>query len=280
MTSAQDSHSSRERGGLPAARKPAAALENWAAASSESSAALRKVKLSDVDRADERFQLRLHSDVRDLERSLIAHGQQVPVTLWGSRPPYKIIDGFRRIEVLDRMGEKTVLAVVRRDLDEHAAFALSFIENARRRNFSALDKAHAIWIALNKRQMTKDVAAQELGLSRRQLNRYLRLLNLGEPLEAAVVAGRLSMAHAAELRKPGVTGVPALIDKVVDENLSVEELKRLLRRKAGRPRPYVVRAGRGFRTYPFRYHPSLDQKEKKRILAALQQAIEIVRETT
>ncbi len=240
---------------------------------------LREVPLSQIDRKDARFQFRLTSTIGDLRKSLLALGQLVPVTLWGEKPPYVIIDGFRRVEAIADIGRTTVNAIVRGDLDEDEAFALGFAENVKRKNFSALDKAHAIWAAINRRKMKKADVADSFSLSERQVNRYLKLLNLDQTLRTAVTSGRISMAHAAVLHRSGVKDAKKLVDTIAKENLSAQQLKRVLRngKSSGRPKLYVVRDGDGFRAYPFRFRPSTADQEKKRILAALEQAVELVK---
>jgi ParB/RepB/Spo0J family partition protein len=240
---------------------------------------LQEVPLGEIDRKDTRFQFRLTSAVGDLRKSLLAQGQQVPVTLWGEKPPYKIIDGFRRIEAIADIGGAAAIAIIRGDLGEDGAFALSFTENVKRKNFSALDKAHAIWAAINRRKVKPADVADDFSLSERQLSRYLKLLDLDHTLKAAVTSGKISMAHAAVLHRSGAKDVTKLIDTVVEEKLSARQLKRMLKRtrSAGRPKLYIVRSGDGFRAYPFLFRPSMDDREKKRILRALEQAVEVVK---
>lgn len=240
---------------------------------------VRTVKLSDIDREDTRFQLRLTATVGDLRKSIQAEGQQVPVILWGEKPPYRIVDGFRRVQAISEIGWDIVKAIVRDDINEGQAFALSFIENVKRKNFSPWDKANAIWQAVNRREMEKEKVAEEFGLSVRQVERYLKLLDLDQGLQEAVQAGKLTMAHAAVLHQSRVKDASPWVTTIESEGLSARQLRRQLKKtgKVGRPRKFVSKEKGGFRVYPFRFTPEMDDREKGQMIEALEMALRIAK---
>lgn len=242
---------------------------------------VRNVRLSDIDLSDRRFQYRLTTTVHALERSLATDGQQTPVLLWGAQAPFVIVDGFRRATAALELGWENVKAIVRDNLDEESAFALSFIENVNRKNFSPLDKANAIWRAIHERGLSKDDVAGAFGMSERQLNRYLELLDLDEAVRAAVVSGDISMAHAVMLCRLAVEDPSDLIRRIKCERISVRDLRKRLKlpRRVGRPRDYIVLEGTGFRCRAFRYHPPIEAEEKERIRKALERGLAILRRT-
>ena len=240
---------------------------------------LCEVDVGDIDSSDRRFQFRLNEAPTDLIESVKTHGQQVPVTLWDTKP-YVIIDGFRRVHAARALDLRTVKAIIRSDLDEQGAFAVSFIENAKRRNFGPLDKAHAIRIAIHQHQLQLEMVAEQLQLSPRQVRRYLQILNFDQPLAEALDCQRISMGHAVVLHRASPENVCAAIHEVQTEKLSVDELrKRLNTRRGGRPRSYVVQQGAGFRMNSFSFKRSLPEREKRRILHALQLAIVAVKDS-
>jgi ParB/RepB/Spo0J family partition protein len=205
-------------------------------------------------------------------------GQQCPVVLWGKTSPYKVIDGFRRIEAIAGLGRDSVLALVRSDLDQTQALALSFIENARRHNLTPLDKAHAVWQAVHTWEMGKPLVAKTFGLSVRQIERYLKVLDFEGPLHHAVAAHKITMAHAALLNRACVADLPHWIDEVARKRFSARELRRHLTRNGGQPsrRPYLVRDELGFRLRPLRFRIDMSEAEKERIRQALRTALQIV----
>lgn len=242
----------------------------------------RRVALDDIDRSDMRFQYRLLASHNDLIDSLREQGQLNPVILWGDRPPFTIVDGFRRIDAISALGDKSVKAIFTTGQDETQVFAISFAENVRRKNLTPLDKANAIWRAINVWHMNKREVASALALSIRQIDRYLKLLELSAPLLEAVTDGRISMAHAILLHRASVSDASEWIDAIAAESLPLEEIKHRIRQTARqrKPRSYLVRDARGFRLRPVRYRSDMSAAEKKRIWDSLEAALKLIAESS
>lgn len=236
-----------------------------------------EVPLSKINRDDRRFQFRVGMSTVDVENSIRQHGQQVPVTLWG-REPHTIIDGFRRVHALARLSHTNVKAILRDDLDENGAYQLSFIENVHRRAWTTFEKALAIRTAIVERKLSVKQVAAELTLSERQIHRYLELADFDPRLTDALRTGVISMAQAAVLHRASVENLDAVLPQAT--GLSLGALKRRLQpRRGGRPRSYVTLAPCGFRMSSFHLDRSTSRQEKDRMLAALERAIEIVKES-
>ncbi|MCD4654610.1 ParB N-terminal domain-containing protein [bacterium] len=62
--------------------------------------------------------------------------------LWGKKPPFKIIDGFRRIKAIRKIEWDKVRAIIKKDISEDDAYRLSFVENVKRKNFTPIDMAN------------------------------------------------------------------------------------------------------------------------------------------
>jgi ParB/RepB/Spo0J family partition protein len=241
------------------------------------------VALADIDRDDARFQHRLFASGDDLVESIREHGQRTPVHLAGDGAPYTVVDGFRRIEALRILGRESVVAVVERGAGEQELFAISFAENVRRRSYTTWDKAHAIWQAVQRWQLAKAEVGALLGLSVRQVDRYLALLTFSEALREAVAKGRITMAHAVVLHRTAPADVGKWIDDVEAKGLAAGELAKRLRRspwRRDRNAISLVRDARGFRLKPIRYRSDLSVAEKRRIWETLESALRIVAETS
>ncbi len=179
------------------------------------------------------------------------------------------------------LGRREIRAVFPPGLDEHAAFARAFCHNANRRSLSALEKANAIWKGVHVLQMEPSEIVETFGMSERQVNRYLELLDLGPELKRAVLERRLTMAHAHALRKEPPSEVPAWIERIERRQLSAADVREMVRTRERRknPPPYVRREGEGFRIRAFRYSPSMTDAEKRRLYEALDQAMSLLRQT-
>jgi ParB/RepB/Spo0J family partition protein len=241
------------------------------------------VPLAEIDRADARFQHRLFASGEDLVESIRTHGQRTPVHLAGDEPPYAVVDGFRRIEALRSLGKESVVAVVERGAAEQELFAISFAENVRRRSYTTWDKAHAIWQAVQRWELGKPEVAALLGLSVRQVDRYLALLSFGEALREAVAVSRITMAHAVVLHRAAPADVARWIEEIVSSGLSASELAKRVRRspwRRDRNSLSLVRDARGFRLKPIRYRSDSSAAEKRRVWETLEAALRIVAETS
>jgi ParB/RepB/Spo0J family partition protein len=237
---------------------------------------VRQISIAAIDWTDQRFQYRLSVDISDLKQSLRRCGQQVPVILWGQSSRPKIIDGFRRITALRQLEVDYVHAIIRSDIDEDEAFTLSFIENAKRRNLLPFDKAHAIWFSIHRRGLEPARVAADFGLSLKQINRYLRLIELELPVAEALRAGRISMAHAVVLHRSSVPDPRPFLAAIESERLTAVELKRRVSRSRDRKRLFTKDAN-GFRLKAIRFRPSLQIAEKTSMLDVLERAAELIR---
>lgn len=255
-----------------------ASPDEWLLGPALPAVATELIRVETIDRQDHRFQLRLTASGDDLVESLRTNGQQCPVVLWGRTKPYKIIDGFRRIDALLRLGQQTVLAIVRNDLDQTQALAVSLIENARRKNLTPLDKASAVWKTLHISRLGKRFIAKAFGLSVRQIERYLQMLDFDGSVLDGVLSKKITMAHAVLLHRAKVTNPSDWIDEIVCRKLSEKELKeRLLSSGSRRSRgSHLVRDKLGFRMHAFRFRFDMNQSEKNRIRETLQMALELL----
>jgi len=238
----------------------------------------RRVALEEIDRADTRFQYRILVSHEDLIESLRNQGQLNPVILWGERPPYIIVDGFRRIAAICALGGDSVQAVFVHAKDERRAFAIGFAENVQRRSLTAHDKANAIWRAINVWEMDKRDVAASVALSIRQVDRYLKLLELSPPLLQAVEEGRICMAHAILLDRAKPADLSTWIDDIAASGLSANDLKQRLQRiaRCRGPKTYLVQDTKGFRLTPVRYRSDMSTAEKKRIWESLEAALKLI----
>lgn len=260
----------------------ARAVDIHARADRQPWADVQTVPIRQVDRKDMRFQLRLETRSESLLGNLREHGQRTPVILWGRTDPYAIIDGFRRIEAMTMLGYEKLNAIIRTDLDESQAFALSFSENCQRASLQPRDKAYAVWLAIQRWGIHKRDVAAAFGLSVRQIDRYLKLFDLPNAIMDAVSDERISFAHALTLDQFNVRDPEEWVRKIEETQLSADELRQKLKpRRAERgPRSYLVRDAVGFRLKQIRYRRDMPLAQKRRIWDALDSALHIMADTS
>lgn len=239
--------------------------------------AIETVPISNIDLEDRRFQYRLTEKTTDLIPTLVTEGQLVPIILWGNQPPYKILDGFRRSAAIKNIGWESVRAIIHRRISEEDAYRLSFVENFKRKNFSPIDVAHAIWKAIARGKGNKELEA-EFNFSERQIQRYKKMIEFSDEIKQALSEESITMAHARVLDQFKMKDIAEWIEKI-QTGLSAKELKKELAKEIApktKPRKFFKREDDGFRLYPIRYLASAPAKSREAIKKVLMDALEMI----
>jgi ParB/RepB/Spo0J family partition protein len=235
------------------------------------------VDLKDIDTEDRSFQYRVTERVSDLISSISQEGQLLPVILWGQKPPFKIIDGYRRVKAIQEIEWDKVRAIIRRDISEDDAYRLSFVENVKRKNFKPIDIANAVWKSQQRGKKNEDLE-EEFDLSKRQIQRYKALLEFNENVLKALKEDKITMAHAQVFNTLGVTDISKYLDQI-SAGMSAQALKRAIQKEMKpkrKPKTFFRKEKDGFRIFPMRYSEGMKEIEKKKIVEVLKQALEIV----
>ena len=250
--------------------------------------AVVEVGLSDISLEDSTFEFRVDPRTRDLEESIQEKGQQFPVILRGKEPPYQLVSGFRRVRTIKKLGWEKVKAIIRTDLSDDDAYAVSFIENERRRSLAALDKANAI-MKLTLLEKTNREIQTIYGIGERSIQLHRRLWDLPGVLKDAVSTGSLDATKALliQQKNKSVSGSLDLLEwtrRAQAEEMSYRQLKRLLNKEVGsHPKELKLietrNEGSGFRVFPFSYEPgTISPQMKQRMLESLKEAVRILEE--
>ena len=242
-----------------------------------------ELPLENIDLSNTQFEYRLDPGLELLIESIKKDGQQIPVIVRGTKPPYQLICGFRRTRSITAIGGGTVKAIILPDIDDDKAHRLSVLENEERKSLTDLDRANAC-----KRLQDEGHNQEEIGRimnrSAMQISRYLSLLTLAPEIIEALKAGKIETGHALELR--GIAGsnidVKELIGEIETRDLSVRDLQRRLKNVARtRPErkketPYFKRTKQGFKLIGFSYRPDLPAEEKQKAVQALKDALAVL----
>lgn len=131
---------------------------------------------------------------------------------------YEIIAGHRRKRACELAGLDTMPVIVR-DLDDDEAVIIMVDSNLQRENILPSERAKAYQMKLEaikhqgeRRDLTcaqlghkldgqkaRDIVAEDAGESKSQIQRYIRLNNLDQPLKDKVDSGELAFTPAVEL---------------------------------------------------------------------------------
>lgn len=239
----------------------------------------KRISVEEINIGDERFQFRFRKNSDDLIQSIKDAGQLHPVTLWrrSTKGLYLVVDGFRRIDACLKLGIPEVDAHVV-SCTEDQAYARAYLENAMRKSLTPLEKATGICSVIER--IGKDDAARQLGISTKQLNRYVELLDTPPSTKRALAKGTISMAHALIINEylPSVDHSEGELLKLAEIN-SAAELRKVLkkRRKRGRRRRYTRIEKDVLRVYPFSFNIlNSTAQDRKVAVKALRDAIQFI----
>lgn len=142
---------------------------------------------------------------------------------------FQLVAGERRWRAAQRARLHEIPALVR-DLDDREVMALALIENLQREDLNPVEEARAYQRLADDEGMTQAEIARMVEKSRSHVANIQRLLNLPEKVLDLVEAGRLSMGHARALI--GQEDAATLAQRAVNDNLSVREIEKLVRKIA------------------------------------------------
>lgn len=174
-----------------------------------------------------RFQPRLTFDEKELQNladSIKVHGVIQPLVLRKTGNKYEIIAGERRYKASCMAGLKKVPAIVREMTDNESA-EVALIENIQRKNLSSIEEAQSYKNLLNRGYLTQEELAQKLGVSQPTIANKLRLLNLCDEVQNALLNEQISERHARSLLQ--LTDPDAqkkMLNRTIKERLTVKQL--------------------------------------------------------
>ena len=179
-----------------------------------------------------RFQPRLSFDeqgLKELAASIKEHGIIQPLVLRKLGSKYEIIAGERRYKASIMAGLTTVPAVIS-NIDDNSSAEIALVENIQRRNLTPIEEARSYKNLLDK-GYTQEQLAQKMGISQSSVANKLRLLNLDDEVQQALLEGKISERHARSLL---VLNDPEKekewLTRIITERLTVRQLDQELKK--------------------------------------------------
>ncbi|HEV3165581.1 MAG TPA: ParB/RepB/Spo0J family partition protein, partial [Isosphaeraceae bacterium] len=170
-----------------------------------------------------------------LADSLRQHGMLQPIIVRSAGDRYQLIAGERRLRASVEAQLHEVPTRVM-DLDDQRVCELAMVENLQREDLNAIEKATAFRDYLHRYGGTQEELANRLGLDRSTVSNLIRLLDLPEPVQGAVLQQQITQGHARALLP--LTDPERQLEacqRVIKENLSVRQTEALV--ATGEPTP-------------------------------------------
>lgn len=183
-------------------------FESTEKADSEQTETIQDINLDSIsDFKDHPFHINLDEDMVKLIESIEVNGQLMPVLVRPSKNGYEMISGHRRKYAMQKLGYQKVKAIVK-NLNDDEATILMVDSNIQREHISMMEKAFAYKMRLeamkhqgkammidetcaqveykSKGKKSIEILAEMVGVNRNQIQRYIRLTHLIEPLQQMV----------------------------------------------------------------------------------------------
>jgi ParB family chromosome partitioning protein len=152
-----------------------------------------------------------------------------PVLVRPAEGGFELIAGERRWRAAQRVGLKTIPALVR-ETDDTAALEHALVENLQRDDLNPLEEAAAYQQLIEDFGLTHEQVASRVGKSRASVSNTLRLLQLPPSIQRAIRERQLSMGHArALLGTPDRSFQEALALQIIKDDLSVRHVEGVIK---------------------------------------------------
>ncbi|MBV4171322.1 ParB/RepB/Spo0J family partition protein [[Clostridium] innocuum] len=183
-------------------------FESTEKADSEQTETFQNIEIDTIsDFKDHPFHINMDEDMVKLIESIEVNGQLMPVLVRPSKNGYEMISGHRRKYAMQKLGYQKVKAIVK-NLNDDEATILMVDSNIQREHISMMEKAFAYKMRLeamkhqgkammidetcaqveykSKGKKSIEILAEMVGVNRNQIQRYIRLTHLIEPLQQMV----------------------------------------------------------------------------------------------
>ena len=194
------------------------------------------MEISVEDIIPNRFQPRLTFDtdaLNELANSIREHGIIQPLVVRRLQDKYEIIAGERRYKAASLIGMKKVPCIIM-NLNDNESAEVAVIENIQRKEMTPLEEAKSFKIILDKGYLTQEELAKRMGKSQSSVANKLRLLNLDEVVQDAILEGKISERHARSLLKiDNKQEQRNVLSEIINNRLTVRQTDDLIKQKYG-----------------------------------------------
>ena len=163
----------------------------------------------------------------ELAKSIAARGVLQPILLRASGDGFEIVAGERRWRAAQRAQLHSIPAIVR-DIDDTSMAEIALIENIQRADLNAIEEAEGYRQLIERYGHTQDDVGRIVHKSRSHVANLLRLLDLPDPVQQALIRGQISMGHARAVAT--AEDPEGLVAEIVAKGLSVRDAERLAKR--------------------------------------------------
>jgi len=169
------------------------------------------------------------ASIKELSDSIKKYGVIQPLVLRKIGDKYEIIAGERRYKASTLAGLEKVPAIIK-NLDDATSAEVALIENLQREDLTPIEKARSYKKLLAMSGEKQEELAKKLGISQPSLANTIRLLNLSEEVQEALLNRDISERHARSLLKiSNERKQKDLLKRIIEERLTVRKLDSIIK---------------------------------------------------
>ena len=184
------------------------------------------VELNINDILPNRFQPRIYFNEKKLNELAISidkHGVIQPIIVRPVNNKYEIISGERRYKASKLANKATIPAIIR-NLSDRDSEEIALLENVQRQDLTPIEEAVSYKRILDSGYMTQEELAKKLGKSQPTIANKVRLLNLDDTVQEALLYGKISERHARSLlRLTNREMQRNMLSRIISERLTVRK---------------------------------------------------------
>lgn len=185
---------------------------------------VRNIRLDDI--LPNRFQPRIKFDedaIMELADSIKEHGVIQPIIVREIGDRFEIIAGERRYKASVLIGNDTIPAIVN-NLDDQKSAEIALIENVQRQDLTPIEEAVSYKKILDMGYLTQEELAAKIDKKQSTVSNKLRLLNLADEVQEALLNEQISERHARSLLKlASLEKQIVMLNKIIKERLTVRK---------------------------------------------------------
>ena len=194
-----------------------------------------ELRLEDI--IPNRFQPRekfSEAELNELAESIKLYGVINPIVVRKVGDKYEMVAGERRHKASMLAGKTTIPAIIA-ELNDLEAAQVALIENIQRQDLTAIEEARTYQTILRMGNITQEELAQKVGKTQPTIANKLRLLDLAQEVQDALLEGKISERHArALLNIDDREQQKALLDEIIDKRLTVRDLDQRIKQAIGK----------------------------------------------
>ncbi|MBD3311641.1 MAG: ParB/RepB/Spo0J family partition protein [Candidatus Magasanikbacteria bacterium] len=183
-----------------------------------------------------------HKDLEDLVVSIKEHGVLQPITVSEKTDGgYELIAGERRLRASEIAGLTKIPAIVR-GATKQEKLELALIENIQRQNLNPIEEAFAFQRLMDEFNLKQKEVAERVGKNRSTIANIIRLLDLPDVIQKALIDGKISTGKAkALLSLKDEKEQISVFSSMMGDKVTVRDLEKTVAKKGAKSRKGSVR---------------------------------------